>query len=203
MSEILYNNLELPEVWPPQYSAGELMKEMPVPYLENPPKVIDISVGRQLFVDDFLIECHNLYRVFHQPKKYGGNPVMFPETPMEKYEKLPCATPKDGGVWYDKDEKIFKMWYEAGWLHKMAYATSKDGIHWERPELDEVPGTNEILSERSVNSERFLRPDSTTVFIDYEADPSERYKLFMRNPGGNRPGISAVSADIMQSSECI
>ena len=77
----------------------------------------------------------------------------------------------------------------------MAYATSKDGIHWERPDLDVVPGTNEILAERSVNSERFLRPDSTTVFIDYDADPSERYKLFMRNPGGNRPGISAVSAD--------
>lgn len=27
---------------------------MPVPYLKNPPKVIDISVGRQLFADDFL-----------------------------------------------------------------------------------------------------------------------------------------------------
>lgn len=195
MSEILYNNIELPEVWPPRYDAGTLMKGMPVPYLDNPPEVIDISVGRQLFVDDFLVECHNLYRVYHQPKKYEGNPVMFPETKMEKYEKLPCAVPKDGGVWFDRDEKIYKMWYEAGWLHKMAYATSKDGIHWERPDLDVVPGTNEILADRAVNSERFLRPDSTTVFIDYDADPSERYKLFMRNPGGNRPGISAVSAD--------
>ncbi len=106
----------------------DLKQGMPVPYLKNPPKVIDISVGRQLFVDDFLVESHNLYKVFHQPKKYEGNPVMFPETPMEKYEKLPCAVPKDGGMWFDRDEKIYKMWYEAGWLHKMAYATSRDGF---------------------------------------------------------------------------
>ena len=84
MSEILYNNIELPEVWPPKYDAATLSTEMPVPYLDNPPKVIDISVGRQLFVDDFLVECHNLYRVFHQPRKYEGNPVMFPETKIDR-----------------------------------------------------------------------------------------------------------------------
>ena len=51
--ETLYNGIVLPPVWPPkgEYKPGE---PMPVPYLSNPPPVIDISNGRQLFVDNFL-----------------------------------------------------------------------------------------------------------------------------------------------------
>jgi len=36
-------------------------------------------------------------------------------------------------VIYDKDEKIFKMWYEAGETYEpdvIYYAISKDGINW-------------------------------------------------------------------------
>ena len=200
MSEKLYNNIILPDTWPPKYSVETLGNKQPVPYLDNPPDVIDITVGRQLFVDNFLTEVHNLYPVCHKAKKFEGNPILKPETPMEKYERLPCAAPKSGGVWWDKDEKIMKMWYEAGWLHKMAYATSKDGIHWDRPNLGISGDTNEILAERGAASAEgevcYFRPDSTTVFIDYDTDkPDERYKLFMRNPGLDRPGIAAVSAD--------
>jgi len=113
----------------------------------------------------------------------------------------PVACPKSGGVWYDMDEGIFKMWYEAGWLRHMAYATSKDGIHWERPNLGIREGTNLILDYDGYEKDRFyagvsyLRPDSTTVFIDYNAPKSEKYKLFLRNPGGKSPGIAAVSED--------
>ena len=39
------------------------MPELP-PYLVSPPAVIPIDVGRQLFVDDFLIEQTTLTRVF-------------------------------------------------------------------------------------------------------------------------------------------
>ena len=50
--ETLYNGIKLPEQWPPR--VDKLTREpMPVPYLENPPEVIVIDVGRQLFVDDF------------------------------------------------------------------------------------------------------------------------------------------------------
>ena len=200
MAEKLYNNIVLPEVWPPRYPDETLKKGQPIPYLENPPEIIDITLGRQLFVDEFLIKGHNCAFKFHRAKKYEGNPVLFPETIIEKYEKLPLASPKGGGVWYDKDTKKYKMWYEAGWLHKNAYAESDDGIHWERPNLHIVEGTNEILVDRKVNTPDdtpgFFRPDSTTVFIDYDTDKSdERYKLFMRNPGGDRMGLVAVSGD--------
>lgn len=170
------------------------------PYLKSPPEIIDVSVGRQLFVDDFLIEKTDLTPEYHTAKKFEGNPILFPEAPWEK-EESPVACPKSGGVFYDEEEKIFKMWYEASWLKHMCYATSKDGIHWERPSLDVCEGTNKILTYDGYESLKlygdikYLRPDSTTVFIDYSCPKSEKYKFFLRNPGWIGYGIVAVSGD--------
>lgn len=171
-----------------------------VPYLKNPPEVIGVSVGRQLFVDDFLIEETDLAPEYHKAKKFDGNPVLFPEKPWE-IEQSPCACPKSGGVWYDEEEKIFKVWYEGGWLHNMCYATSTDGIHWERPDLGIEKGTNKILVYEGYEDDKYhdglqyLRPDSTTVFLDYTCPKNEKYKLFLRNPGGEFAGIVATSGD--------
>lgn len=94
------------------------------------------------------------------------------------------------------------MWYEGTWLKNMCYATSKDGIHWERPDLGIVKGTNMILPyenytelEYHMPKTTYLRPDSTTVFIDYNAPKDEKYKLYLHNPGGCFPAVIAVSGD--------
>ncbi len=193
--EKLYNNILLDEDF-----GKEINDFSNVPYLKNKPEIIDVSVGRQLFVDDFLIEDTELEVEYHKPKKYEGNPIFKPETEYE-IAQAPVACPKSGGIWYDEKEKIWKMWYEAGWVRNMAYATSVDGIHWDRPNLDVVPGTNLILPydgyefKKYTGDITYLRPDSTTVFIDDTCDPSERYKLFLRNPGGDYFGIVAVSSD--------
>ena len=188
--ERLYNGIVLPPMWPPRTINPRDTRPMAVPYLEHPPAVIPIDVGRQLFVDDFLIATSTLTRVFHLPKKYDGNPILKPETPLEiQAGKNSAAVPKSGGVWWDPVEKIFKMWYEAGWIHTICYATSRDGLHWERPALDVNPGTNQILPLD-------LTPDSWTVVPDWNApDPLQRYKMFMRPPGGQMPGISMTSPD--------
>ena len=47
--EKLYNNILLSNKF-------EVTDFNNVPYLKNPPEVTNISVGRQLFVDDFLIK---------------------------------------------------------------------------------------------------------------------------------------------------
>ena len=193
--EKLYNNIILPDNFADGLSDAEN-----VPYLKNPPEVIDVTVGRQLFVDDFLIGETSLTSEYHKAVKFEGNPILKAETELEIADS-PVACPKSGGVWYDKEDGIFKMWYEAGWLRHMCYAESKDGIRWERPELDVREGTNLILDYEGYEKDRFyvdksyLRPDSTTVFIDYDAPKSEKYKLFLRNPGGKSPGIVAVSGD--------
>jgi len=193
--EKLYNNIILSDNFASVISDAEN-----VPYLKNPPEVIDVTVGRQLFVDDFLIDSTALVSEYHKAVKFDGNPVLKPETELE-IAQSPVACPKSGGVWFDEDDRVFKMWYEAGWLRHMCYAESKDGVNWIRPELDIRCGTNLILDYDGYEKDRYfvnssyLRPDSTTVFIDYSAPKSEKYKLFLRNPGGKSPGFAAVSAD--------
>ena len=185
--EKLYNGIVLPEEWPPKNCPGQNGEGMPLPYLEKPPEVIDITVGRQLFVDSFLIESATMKPHWYQAQKYENNPVLFPETPLERGERnyaLPEASAKSGGVWWDKRDKIYKMWYEAGWYQTYAYATSKDGLHWERPALDD--GTNRILPN--------TQPDSNTVFID-ESSEEQRYKLYSHGPNGNYAGFVATSKD--------
>ena len=95
--ERLYNNIILPDIWPPRYKEETLDKPLPVPYLENKPDYIDISIGRQLFVDDFLISHTDLIREFPSPKT---SPV--PALLMEACfmilmtECLKCGTRPDG-----------------------------------------------------------------------------------------------------------
>jgi len=179
--DVLYNGIVLPEVWPPRDQDPASTQPMRVPYLEKPPAVIPIDGGRQLFVDDFLIEESEMPRVFHHPVKYPGNPVFFPQTDHERNAaQAPAAIPKCGGVWYDETDRLFKMWYMASYLGVMCYASSQDGIHWERPALDVVPGTNLILPPD-------VHPDSGTVWLDRDSgDPVARFKMLIREP--NSPG---------------
>lgn len=61
--------------------------------------------------------------------KYSKEPIMVPEF---EYEKESVMNPM---VIFDEEEKIFKMWYSAGETYEpdvICYATSKDGIHFEK-----------------------------------------------------------------------
>lgn len=106
----LYNGIVLPEEWPPRDQDPASAEPMRVPYLEKPPTVIPVDTGRQLFVDDFLIESTDLTRTFHTAKKHAGNPVFKPETPAELNPRRrllprprrrllrPCRTPRQNVV---------------------------------------------------------------------------------------------------------
>lgn len=98
--EKLYNNIILQDDF--LLSPSDAQN---IPYLKNPPQVIDVTVGRQLFVDDFLIEKTDLMPENHKAKKYEGNPVLFPEKAWE-IEQSPVACPKSGGVWYDEQGNV-------------------------------------------------------------------------------------------------
>lgn len=166
--EKLPNGIELPAVWPPV--VKHLTTEpMAVPYLQAIPAVLPIDLGRQLFVDDFLIESSTLKRSYHQPKEHPRSPVLKPEAAWEFDDKDGgWAAPYSDGVWYDPAQKKFLMWYRAG-NRRTCLATSTDGLAWERPKFDIEPGTNVVL--------KTIR-DSTTVWLDPDAPPTERFKLF-------------------------
>ena len=52
-------------------------------YLTNPPAVIPIDIGRQLFVDDFLIASTTLDRRWHNAAYYPSNPILPIDKPWE------------------------------------------------------------------------------------------------------------------------
>lgn len=187
---LLYNGIYLPEVWPPEHLDPESTAKVDIPYLIDRekggmrPEVVNITVGRQLFVDDFLIERTDLKTTYHKAVKYEGNPVVYEQ---ESYEKSGMLL-RSGGVWYDMEAQKFKMWYTVAQHNGLGYAESTDGIHWTRPK-------NSLVFDA-------IRPDSTTVWIDYNAPKNERYKLFIRSgdqryetEGRYHPGYLYYSSD--------
>ena len=169
-AEVLYNGIALPTPWPPQRTATEMksLAPMPVPYLAKPPAVIPVNVGRQLFVDDFLIESTTLRRRFHRSEYHALSPVLRPEKSWETNLTTAFAAPFSDGVWWDPQERTFKLWYRAASV-RTCLALSPDGLTWTRPALD-VNGTNVVHKSNR---------DAATVWLDHDAtDPAQRFKLF-------------------------
>lgn len=175
--ETLYNGITLPSPWPPVRAQLADAPQRP-PYLSAPPDVINIDTGRQLFVDDFLIDESSLHRTFHQAAYHSGNPVLAPEREWEMRDPhaavtgltpSPSAMPFSDGVFFDPADRVYKMWYMAGYQHVTALALSSDGLKWERPSFDVVRGTNIVSPQQR---------DSNTVWLDLDArDPNARYKM--------------------------
>ena len=163
---ILYNGIQLPDQWPPRTGNPNSLEPMVVPYLINPPQVIPINVGRQLFVDNFLIESTDMQRVYHQAVKYEHNPVFKPEYASE-LKRLGVVHLGQGGIFYDPREKVFKMFYTAGWRGPFSLATSSDLINWTRPQM--MSCNSNVLIPQSV--------DDHSCWLDINAvDPDQRIK---------------------------
>lgn len=177
---VLPNGIELPAQWPPRYEEPAKAQDMPVPYLTAKPSVIPINVGRQLFVDNFLVSATNMTQVAHAPNFYAANPVLEPSEEWEKtIEGAPYAAPFSDGIWYDEKDGKFKMWYlaGAGILHKQdkqtfytGYAESADGKKWTKPQVGVFNNTNIVDT---------CNRDAATIWLDkQERDPQKRYKMF-------------------------
>lgn len=152
---------------------------------------------RQVFLDDCLIaSSHNVCRVLHQPTKHPANPLLSPEHPWEGQMVLLYGT-----VLHDEEESLLKMWYQAfepdiGNL--VCYATSRDGLRWERPSL----GLTEVLDSRDnnvvfgvANHPHYVEMHSVVKDID-DSDPAFRYKMtFHGRQGDQRDYHTATSPD--------
>lgn len=173
----LYNGIRLGSPWPPRLKYPDEHPVLP-PYLQDPPARIPIDVGRQLFVDDFLIEETTLSRTWHHATYHPANPILRPETAWELRDDIsertgrplnPSAMVFSDGVFFDPQDQLFKMWYMAGYGAYTCLAVSNDGVAWRRPAFDVVPGSNIVSTA--------IR-DSSTVWLDLEAtDPRQRFKM--------------------------
>jgi hypothetical protein len=107
-----------------------------------PDEPIEIDTQPQFLVDDYLVDNRfaikykrqAVVRKFHAPVKHSGNPLF----------RGDAGYP---AVVRDPDTGLFRMWYQIsvsrkddqgkhiGSEYAIAYADSKDGLHWNRPEL--------------------------------------------------------------------
>jgi hypothetical protein len=165
----LYNGIRLDHSWPPRRSPSQAYQ---VPsYITNPPSVIPIDLGRQLFVDDFLILQSTLTRTAHRPVMYAKNPVLAPDSSPDLKG---LAFPYGDGVWYDPADHLFKMWYLGSYGNMISYAYSTDGKNWTKPTLSSavIPGSNTVLQ---IGGGR----DSDTVWMDLDdPNPARKFKAF-------------------------
>jgi hypothetical protein len=185
--ETTYNGIILPEVWPPTNAYVE-GRPMVVPYLTNPPAVINVDNGRQLFVDDFLIETSSLRRVWAKLELHTNNPVMKPDQAWEQEGRGPMAMPFSDGVWWDPTNYMFKMWYLAGYNKATAMAVSSNGVDWIKPRLHGAKGSNIVQPDTR---------DSSTVWLDFDAkEARERFKMFRSHKIDDQWALTLhVSAD--------
>jgi hypothetical protein len=163
--------------------------------------LIDIGSTKQLFVDDYLIESFiNTKPTMNPAVKVEHNPIIRPDRPWEGTEvRINYAI-------YDLKDQIFKMWYSTMSFRayrkdgKIVYdeggpnigretficlATSKDGLHWEKPSLGlvEFKGSknNNIIPKASFKE--FFFQDL------HERDPAKRYKGLVRTGDVGKPGM--------------
>ena len=105
----------------------------------------------------FFVEKTTLHRTFHHAEKYEGNPILKPETPGEihgtythaKDDPTGSACPLDDGVFYDPADRHSASWGST-WVASTATpasVTSEDGLHWQRPQFDVDPGTNNVIPD--------------------------------------------------------
>src|SRR3990172_7854504 len=95
-------------------------------------------LSKKLFLDNrFVDEMSGLARNFGQPVKCERNPVIRADRPWER----DAAFVDTGLVIYDENEKLFRAWYQGGACYGpddksiMCYATSRDGVQWEKPSI--------------------------------------------------------------------
>ncbi|HEY1786297.1 MAG TPA: hypothetical protein VGG30_12135, partial [Pirellulales bacterium] len=105
-------------------------------------KVEPLSVGgvyqagsvAQLFIDQIVVrQADNVAFTLHPARKHPANPLLVADQPWEGWR-----IESYGNVLFDREEQLFKMWYIGDSpahfpSYAALYATSTDGIHWEKP----------------------------------------------------------------------
>ena len=147
----------------------------------------DLSSPWQLFVDDYLVSSKdNVVRRYHAFEKYTNNPVLVVDQPWE-HNVVSCST-----VLPAEDGKGYRMWYYC-WAkpndtsHSL-YATSADGIHWDKPKLGLLPWKVD-----GSTSNNFVGMGGSVMHTPNDPDPARRYKAihsgefrFSSSPDGLR-----------------
>jgi len=148
---------------------------------------VDVGTRRQLVFDDALIQSRDGFVATMNPATRHDQPLLLPERPWEEVAIWRWVSVVESGG-------TFHMWYDAfgwdptgvfRWIPRLCYATSRDGVKWERPNLGvvEFQGNrdNNIVFEGLGNRNPLWpgKPNFAAVgavFKDPVAPPSQRFK---------------------------
>lgn len=156
-------------------------------------ETINLGNKREIFVDHFLIDKLNeIDIVMHHPHDEG--PVFHFDKPWEGLFS--------GYVTIMKDKDIYRAYYRGkpvpgkdGDLNEViCYAQSKDGIHWEKPDL-KIYEVHNTFNNNVILSDAAPATHNLCPFIDTNPNviPSQKYKAV---GGSHKTGLIAyVSPD--------
>ena len=165
--------------------------------------MINVGTTKQIFADDALIESMvHVFRTLNPGRKHPANPLIVADRPCEESKVVyvyGTALYDDAAAAADR----FRIWYScqipeygsedhAGLL----FAHSRDGIHWEKPELGAVDlnGCTRHNAVLAGNSRAWVSTDGLSYDPD-ETDPARRFKLLgflgAEEPESSRPGYGA------------
>ena len=159
-----------------------------------PATPIAMTPGRkQLFLDDHVLqEMSGLRRTMHQPTKRGAvlKPDILSDGTLVQTRSAPMWVP---------DEKVYKLIYIAYTMEDHstigpAYAVSKDGVHWDKPELGQMTVRGSKKNNRIVIDPKLRWPLNAFENMLYDPDdpdPSRRYKGLL----GANGRVPVVSSD--------
>ena len=140
---------------------------------------MELSPGKQLFVDDYFIESlDGARRALNRPRKLtvdGPLSIRF-DRPWDANFSQP------GRVIYDESKRRFRMYYRA-WTGEQDFLCaleSDDGLNWERPVLELVEFDGSKRNNITTGS-----ADHLSMILDpYEQDEARRWKQIDNKPSG-------------------
>jgi len=148
------------------------------------PRTITLGDLPLLFADDSGVAAQSGVKRTLHPARHRPDPVLQGELPQEGSRVY-----LTGSVYFDDASGALKMWYaghpdlpdgkkpkvegfRSGKGNFVLYATSKDGVHWERPAL----GLHQFQGS-AANNIIYDFHSPSVLFDRRESDPTRRYKM--------------------------
>jgi hypothetical protein len=165
--------------------------------------------NKQLFIDDFGVErITNLARKLHQPARFTGHAVLRPENRWEncgiQIRTLPAWDPQDelykmiylaSAEGPDPEVKLDPTGAPAGGQGFYCYATSTDGVHWDKPHLGLHDYPVPLWNGVPIGGKNNILPSAKGLLLGpvhdpHETDPSRRFKGLAYRGGSLEPLVS-------------
>ena len=150
---------------------------------------VALGTHRELFLDDHNVDENvNLRRELHQPEKFGA--LLRPEP-----EKGLVALQSRSVPQWNPEKGLYEWWYWGGWevdpygpykstmFQLTHYATSTDGLRWEKPDLKRFDWRDGAAPNIAYDPEEGHRALYHVLRDEAEANPARRYKGMLGQQG--------------------